>query len=411
MLVSSTLGFVAATLSPLAMTIGFIIWGKSWQATPFALNLFKCTLAGFLFMVISLCIRSSSNASLQEQSMVIVSSIIGIVIGDNTWLLALKIIGAKRVIVIDALKPFCAAFAGYFLLHEPLTVPICVGLVVSSVGVVLVATEKESLTDEQPLVQDTEPNTGNHTAPNSTNSTRAERAVTPNLFFGSVLAAINVILDAFGSVLTKQFGHSMNTWEINYLRFGFAAIFMTLISMGMGIIDYYSSRLELLARDTGKLSESMHSLNGSIDSSGLEELDENPMHVLPHNDGVTTHSSTIGDVEMSVLNMSVGGSTEDREASKETEHVETWYAFPIVDKMSSYQWASVSMGVLFVTFLCPAMSNYALFKLPLSLCLTINSLGPIYSIPLVFVMLGERSCVQAIVGSVLAVGGIVIMCI
>ncbi len=56
------------------------------------------------------------------------------------------------------------------------------------------------------------------------------------------------------------------------------------------------------------------------------------------------------------------------------------------------------------------MSNYALFLLPLSLSLTLNSLGPVYSIPLVYVMLGERSGLQAMIGAVLAVGGIALLC-
>jgi hypothetical protein len=88
-----------------------------------------------------------------------------------------------------------------------------------------------------------------------------------------------------------------------------------------------------------------------------------------------------------------------------------WYEFPHHSQMSPYQWTSVSVGVLFVTFLCPAMSNYALFELPISLCLTLTSLGPVYSLPLVFILLGEKSGPQGIIGSILAVAGIAIMCV
>lgn len=400
MLVASTLGFIAATLAPLTMTIGFIIWGKSWQSTPFALNLFKCTLAGTLFMVISFCIPSKGFSSLHEQTMVIISSIIGIVVGDNTWLLALKIIGAKRVIVIDALKPFCAAFASYFILHEPLTVSICVGLAVSSIGVVMVATEKEiseSISDESFGTE------------NTTNE--SSEIANTTLLYGYVLAAINVILDAFGSVLTKQFGHSMNTWEINYLRFGFAAVFMALVSLSMLSFDAYRRSG---VQDFKIMSESMHSLNvANSTSNSAQVFAENSLHHDLSSRGKVNGNETTGDIEMFDLSSEkIAEQGNELKMSKEESGLgEKWYAFPVADKMSGYEWVSVGAGVFFVTFLCPAMSNYALFKLPISLSLTLNSLGPIFSIPLVYIMLGEKSGKQAIIGSILAVGGIVIMCI
>lgn len=46
------------------------------------------------------------------------SAMLGIVIGDNTWLRALRLLGARRVILVDALKPWLAAVLGHFLLDE-----------------------------------------------------------------------------------------------------------------------------------------------------------------------------------------------------------------------------------------------------------------------------------------------------
>ena len=43
---------------------------------------------------------------------------LGIVVGDNTWLRALQLLGARRVILVDALKPWLAAILGHFLLDE-----------------------------------------------------------------------------------------------------------------------------------------------------------------------------------------------------------------------------------------------------------------------------------------------------
>ncbi len=65
-----------------------------------------------------------------------------------------------------------------------------------------------------------------------------------------------------------------------------------------------------------------------------------------------------------------------------------WYMFP---SLSSIQWGQVSVGVLFVTFLCPAMSFYALLHLPLAVSMTLNSIGPLYSLFILFILNTMRS--------------------
>jgi drug/metabolite transporter (DMT)-like permease len=50
--------------------------------------------------------------------LLVMSAMLGIVVGDNTWLRALRLLGARRVIVVDAMKPWLAAVLGHFLLDE-----------------------------------------------------------------------------------------------------------------------------------------------------------------------------------------------------------------------------------------------------------------------------------------------------
>ena len=77
--------------------------------------------------------------------------------------------------------------------------------------------------------------------------------------------------------------------------------------------------------------------------------------------------------------------------------------------MTTFQWHKVALGVLFVTFTCPSLSNYALFQIDLGTCLTLTSLGPLFSIPLVYLMKGEVVSRRAIIGATLSVTGIMIM--
>jgi len=100
-------------------------------------------------------------------------------------------------------------------------------------------------------------------------------------------------------------------------------------------------------------------------------------------------------------------SVKEREASGGSLPCAPWYEMPT---QSSRSWGRVTAGVFFVTFLSPAMSNRALFAVPLSLCLTLGSLSPIFCIPLVWLMKRERVSGRSIMGSVLAVLGVVAFC-
>ena len=61
-----TLGVGAALISPLAMTIGFYVWGEHWNGSAFSLNLFKCTLASSLFILTAMAIDSAGFLQVSE---------------------------------------------------------------------------------------------------------------------------------------------------------------------------------------------------------------------------------------------------------------------------------------------------------------------------------------------------------
>jgi uncharacterized membrane protein len=147
------------------MTIGFFIWDNKWGGSggsAFALNLYKCTTASLGFIVMSLLCgftttttNNSSTAtnafnsaaeageafSTRNVGYLILSSTLGIIIGDVLWLQALLILGAKQVIVIDSLRPFCAALLGRVVLNETLGLAAWGGMVLTVGGVVIVAIE------------------------------------------------------------------------------------------------------------------------------------------------------------------------------------------------------------------------------------------------------------------------------
>eukprot|EP00520_Triparma_pacifica_P018598 CAMPEP_0118642724 /NCGR_PEP_ID=MMETSP0785-20121206/5987_1 /TAXON_ID=91992 /ORGANISM="Bolidomonas pacifica, Strain CCMP 1866" /LENGTH=335 /DNA_ID=CAMNT_0006534293 /DNA_START=83 /DNA_END=1086 /DNA_ORIENTATION=+ len=318
-----TAGVITALISPLLMTFGFIIWDKHWSGSAYSLNLFKCTLASMGFVILSIITRPSSPFSpstfdYTTVGMLILSSFIGILIGDNTWLEALRLLGARRVIVVDTVKPVMASVMGSIFLDEHLNVWTWVGMFVTLVSVLMVSLEGENNESEienedgeDMELRDVEKV---DIIVDATKKDDSSNLKNKSMAWGYVLAAINVLLDAYGSVLTKQYGGGMTTWEINLVRFGSAAVMMMVISTCMIVKD-------------------------------------------------------------------------GRKQKSSTPPSSPWYMMPVMERIT---WYRISVGVLFVTFACPALKNYALFQIQLGLALTLGSTGPIYSLPLVSIMKKEK---------------------
>lgn len=68
----------------------------------------------------------------------VLSSLLGIIIGDLAELEALRLVGARRVLMIDTIKPFMASFLGMFFLGERLTIFAFLGMVLTAFGVYIV---------------------------------------------------------------------------------------------------------------------------------------------------------------------------------------------------------------------------------------------------------------------------------
>ncbi len=154
-------GVIAALLSPLLMTIGFIFWDKVWKGSAIMLNLIKCSLASLMFLAVIWifpeegrglenamnCAHDSDGSTTAPcVPMLFLSAFVGITIGDNVWLQALKDLGARRlgkasnmpalksqppyqnprigcgrVILVDATKPFFGAIGALAALATPAT--------------------------------------------------------------------------------------------------------------------------------------------------------------------------------------------------------------------------------------------------------------------------------------------------
>jgi len=178
---------------------------------------------------------------------------------------------------------------------------------------------------------------------------------------GYILALLNVVLDAYGALLVKQHATHLNTWEINLVRYGFAGFILATVSIGLRIRD----SIFLSTNDKRK-------------KFGIK-----PTVQIPTEAG---HSGQKNTLQSNI----------------------PWYRLP---NMSIQSWITISLGVVFVTFLCPALSGYALFEIALALAVTLNSTTPLYMLPLMWLVKREKPTRRGAAGAILACFGVVVLCL
>jgi len=341
---SFELGIAACLGSPFLGTLGFLFWDDHWKGSAFALNAYKCSVASFGFVVVVVISRFGfgigDSLGLEESvvviSMLVLSSILGIIVGDLAWLEAMQRLGARRVIVIDSVKPFLAAFLGWLFFGENLRPVAFGGLALTSIGITLVSMLEE---EEESTTADHEIETKIESTADEEIETKIERTAADQIppqkgdsnnttRIGFVMALFNVIFDTIGNVITKAYGRNLTTWEINLVRFGFAAIVLLCVSIVCRL--------------------------------------------------------------------------RNAEAK--------WCRLPVLPQQSMLL---ITLGVGFVTFLGPALYTYGLFQVALALAITLNSVGPLYALPLSLVMKNDRPApkIKEWLGAVFAVTGIVVLTI
>ena len=397
---TETVGVLAAAATPLLGAIGLFIWSKVWTGDAFALNLVKCSVGTMGFVVAGVASQSGawlSNASAEVTAWLVLSAFIGIVVGDNLWLYSLRVLGARRVILIDILKPFIALGMAKAALGEGVSVAVALGMCVTLGGVLTVSLEENRTGDEAADVESSDREYGNTGSRNDTNARDTETDVaetndiedvvgavdenptpehlrasassaprrnpalktlkppfSPSVFVGGyVAAAANVALDTWGTVLTKQHGGGLNTWEINFVRFGSAAATLALFAAAKRTAARFR---RANSRETRKLAARERETDVSYRDTETNETHE-------------THETI----------------------------------FPVLSKRS---WVQILLGVAFTTFLAPGLGNYALFRVSsLAVFSTLMCFGPIYALPLGKMVNDEPITARAMIGSVVAILG------
>jgi drug/metabolite transporter (DMT)-like permease len=142
-------GELAALGAALIWAVSSLIYvslGK--HMLPLVLNVTKTGIA-IVLILLTLGIQGNVPAiGLEAAALLLLSGIIGIGIGDTAFFAALNQLGARRVLLIQALAPPLTAILAAFFLQEQLSLSACLGIVLTVAGVSWVIVERTPDTDD-----------------------------------------------------------------------------------------------------------------------------------------------------------------------------------------------------------------------------------------------------------------------
>ncbi len=132
------IGVISAVCAAFAWTFASSIWRSQTGFIGAArLNLIKNGVATLIFLPVLFSINWTSN--LGAASFLFISGAIGIALGDTFYLAALRLLGTRRTLTIEATAPIIASLLGRMFLKENLSINIFLGGLLVSTSVVIVA--------------------------------------------------------------------------------------------------------------------------------------------------------------------------------------------------------------------------------------------------------------------------------
>jgi len=131
-------GVLAALGAAMAWTGASALWRSlSGRVTAIRLNAMKNGLASLLFLPVLLTLPHDTE--LQDVLLLLLSGLIGIAAGDSFYLGALRRLGTRRTLTVEASGPVLASIAGVLVMGDSLGVKNGSGALLVSSAVVLIA--------------------------------------------------------------------------------------------------------------------------------------------------------------------------------------------------------------------------------------------------------------------------------
>ena len=334
---------------------------ESWTGSASALNTVKGLAAGGLFFALAMAtgLRRRVAGRQLDVAYLVLSGFVGITVGDTCWLQALQMLGARRTVLLDSLKPFVAwVFGALFLKERNTSVRAIAGLALTVFGVALVAVKPE-----QPAMQD---------APKPVPAVAA--AAKRRVRRGYALAVLNMLMDTSGSLLTRQHGVGLTPFDINAVRFGSAGLSLAAAALAA----------RLLARTK------------SAPPPGWAAL---PAYGTDSTDG----GGSMGTAAWGKVCAGIVFCTVRLPLAAAPPQALLYIPLPLRLLHGRTDGAPCPQC------LCPTLNNFALFRLPLATAVTLGATGPLFALPITWLVRGESVSSRAVTGAATAVAGVAML--
>jgi len=382
---SQVSAIIAGIFGPGLCTFGLFIWADRWKLGALALNAFKGSFASiFLAAIVAATTSNFTDVYTREAvSQMILASFLGIIVADTWWLLALDILGARKMIAIDSIKPFLSIGFGAIILGQSISGLGVAGVIVTTTGIVLVNLDKSK-----------EPTEGDNSAENDfeMKSTKSSSA--------------------------RDSNNTVEVLEMNENKL-----------VSSVAITNESPETVLEPSASGEESSDIHISDvGTIKSASPK--DSSPVPYLSQcgfkwNSVAAGYWYALGNVlcdlwaatitikyhgKMSVVDVSLvrfGFGAIILSLVYGAQRLTSTHA-KATAPMARKDWAAVCFGVIIVTGITPLLTTYTYFELPLAIAVTLNSISPLWSLPIARCF-GEHIGVKSAVGACLATGGVVML--
>lgn len=140
---TATLGHAAALACAAMWAVSTLLFGRVAQSVDVRmLNLLKCAIGALFLGLTSLFLGDLPHLAARDVVVLGASAVLGVIIADVAYFVALRELGAARGVLFVSLVPVSTALLAVPVLGEPLTPRMLAGMALTLTGVTVVVREK-----------------------------------------------------------------------------------------------------------------------------------------------------------------------------------------------------------------------------------------------------------------------------
>jgi drug/metabolite transporter (DMT)-like permease len=138
------IGEISALVTAICWSVtSYVFTNATRRIGALQVNIDRMILASAILFVIVSVFNLNLNLTYSQVSNLIISSILGLVLGDSFLFKSFQLIGARLGVIMMALVPVLSTFLAYFFLNEIISLTGMIGMFITITGIVIVVLERK----------------------------------------------------------------------------------------------------------------------------------------------------------------------------------------------------------------------------------------------------------------------------